>query len=277
VPSLDVVTGNGLRTVADGLDHPEGVCWSPEEEVIYAGGEAGQLYRVSLGGELETALTISGGFLLGMALDAHGNLFVCDMGNGCVQRVTPDGRVSRHGSSIGVPNYPSFDQQGRLFVSDSGSWDGGNGGVVRIDPDGLTERLDMPPLAFSNGTAIRDDKLYIIESQRPGVVAVPLEGGELEVVVTLDRCVPDGLAFDAEGGVWVSCWQPNRIYHVPAGGEPRVVVDDWTGEYVLSPTNVAFAGTDLDVLVLASLAGWGLRAITPGVKGCPIVRPVVEG
>jgi sugar lactone lactonase YvrE len=132
-------------------------------------------------------------------------------------------------------------------------------------------------MAFSNGTAIHDDKLYIVESQRPGVVAVPLDGGELEVVVTLDRCVPDGLAFDAEGGLWISCWQPNRIYHVPTGGEPKAVVDDWTGEYVLSPTNVAFAGTDLDELVLASLAGWGLRAIAPGVTGHPIVRPVVEG
>jgi hypothetical protein len=27
----------GLRTLADGLDHPEGVCWSPRSGAVYAG------------------------------------------------------------------------------------------------------------------------------------------------------------------------------------------------------------------------------------------------
>ena len=36
------------RVLVEGLDHPEGVCWSPTEEVIYAGGEQGQVYRVGL-------------------------------------------------------------------------------------------------------------------------------------------------------------------------------------------------------------------------------------
>jgi gluconolactonase len=31
--------------LADGLDHPEGVTWGPDG-FVYAGGEAGQIYRV---------------------------------------------------------------------------------------------------------------------------------------------------------------------------------------------------------------------------------------
>ncbi len=276
-PGMAAFEGVELRTIASGLDHPESVCWSPDEGVLYAGGEAGQVYRISLDGTVETVLTISDGYLLGIAIDAGGDLFICDIGNGCVQRVTPDGLVTRHGPRIDVPNYPSFDRHGRLFVSDSGNWDGRDGGVVCIDPDGTATRMDTPPLAFANGTAICDDYLYVVESQRPGVVRLPLDGGDLEPLVTLEYCVPDGIAFDANGGLWISCFQPNRVYRLSPEGALTLVIDDWTGEYVLSPTNMAFAGKELDTLVLASLAGSSVRAITPGVRGRPIVRPVGTG
>ena len=73
-----------------------------------------------------------------------------------------------------------------------------------------------------------------------------------------------------------SRWQvPLRAYRLDAGGELDMVVDDWTGEYVMSPTNLAFAGDQLHVLVLASLCGWAVKAIDPGVAGVPVVRPKV--
>ena len=98
------------------------------------------------------------------------------------------------------------------------------------------------------------------------------EGGPVEPVVELERVVPDGLAFDGAGGLWIGCWQPNRVYRL-RDGSLEIVVDDWTGEYVLTPTNLAFAGTDLDVLVLASLGGQAVKAVTPGVRGAPLSYP----
>jgi gluconolactonase len=267
--------GRGLRTVANGLDHPEGVCWSPAEGAIYAGGEAGQLYRFALdGGEAETVTTVPGGFLLGMALDAAGNVYACDANSGHVQRIAPGGRIDPYGERIGYPNYPVFDREGNLWVTDSGAWDEVSGGLVRIAPDGTTERI-AGPFRFANGLAISGEYLYMVESQMPGVVRIPLVGGPAEAVVTLPRTVPDGLAFDAEGGLWIGCYQPNRIYRLDAGGELAVVVDDWTGEYVMTPTNLAFAGAELGELVLASLCGWAVRAIDPGVKGASLEYPGV--
>ena len=35
-----------MRPLAEGLDHPEGVAYDPDAHVVWAGGEAGQLYRV---------------------------------------------------------------------------------------------------------------------------------------------------------------------------------------------------------------------------------------
>ena len=157
----------GLRTIAEGLDHPEGVCWSPREHVIYAGGEAGQLYRFALdSGRAERVTEIDGGFLLGLAIDGTGDLYVCDPGHGCVHRVSPDGGVVRHGDPIGFPNYPVFDDQGCLWVSDSGGWEGADGAIFRIDPDGATQRV-ADGLLFANGLAIQGEWLYAIESAWP--------------------------------------------------------------------------------------------------------------
>lgn len=265
--------GQGLRTLANGLDHPEGVCWCPTARAVYAGGEAGQLYRFDPdGGPVETVATVPDGFLLGLAVDAAGNVYVCDANGGRVVRISPDGRIETHGDRVGYPNYPVFDRDGNLWVTDSGAWDEVSGGVVRIDPDGTTERV-AGPFRFANGLAIGGDHLYMVESQMPGVVCMPLAGGAFEPVVELPRTVPDGLAFDADGGLWIGCYQPNRIYRLATDGELTVVVDDWTGEYVMTPTNLAFAGENLDVLVLASLCGWAVKAIDPGVRGAALERP----
>jgi gluconolactonase len=266
------VLAPGLRTVVGGLDHPEGVCWSPSERVVYAGGEAGQLYRFALGGEPELVAVVDGGFMLGLAIDGDGAVYVCDAGNGCVQRISPDGRVRCYGEPIGFPNSPVFDDRGRLWVSDSGGWDTDDGAIMRIDPDGSTERV-ADGLEFANGLAISGGWLYAVESGAPRVIRMPLDGGPLEPVVELERVVPDGLAFDVDGGLWISCWQPNRVYRLSAGGGPETIVDDWTGEYVLTPTNIAFAGDDLDLLVLASLGGQDVKAIAPGVRGVTLQYP----
>jgi gluconolactonase len=208
-----------------------------------------------------------------LALDGEGAVYVCDAGHGCVQRVSPDGEVRAHGDAIGYPNYPAFDADGRLWVSDSGGWEGADGAVVCIDPDGRTERV-LDGLSFANGLAINAEWLYVVESAGPRVVRIPLaRHAEPEPVVELDRVVPDGLAFDEEDGLWIGCWQPNRIYRLAPDGTLETIVDDWTGEYVLSPTNVAFAGAELEVLTLASLGGWAVKAIDPGVRGAPLHYP----
>ena len=56
--------------LAGGLDHPEGVAQGPDGRV-YAGGEAGQIYRISLDGDVKE-LASTGGFIYGVTLDGSG-------------------------------------------------------------------------------------------------------------------------------------------------------------------------------------------------------------
>jgi sugar lactone lactonase YvrE len=184
--------------------------------------------------------------------------------------------VLPYGDQIDYPNYPAFAPDGRLFVSDSGRFEEPTGALVVIEADGTTSRVPTRPLAFANGIAIDDTTLWIIESAAPAVSAMALDGAELERVIDLQRCVPDGLAFDADGGLLISCYQPNQLWRWSAETDLELIFDEWTGERILSPTNVAFYGKDLDRLALASLCGHDLVTIELAHRGAPVSLPRTE-
>src|SRR5437867_13200890 len=78
-----------VRTLATGLDHPEGIALGPDT-LLYAGGEAGQVYRVDpTKGETQQIAASEGGYMLGLCLAAAGAIYICDAGIGPVLRVDP--------------------------------------------------------------------------------------------------------------------------------------------------------------------------------------------
>ncbi|NNN08907.1 MAG: SMP-30/gluconolactonase/LRE family protein [Acidimicrobiaceae bacterium] len=265
-----------LVTIASGLDHAEGLCWDLERRCLWAGGEAGQIYRVSLDGIVTMTHQIDGGVLLGVALDAAGSLYLCDVGNHTVWRYDHENAPIRYGPFIDYPNYAAFGPDGTLYVSDSGSFLEATGSIVAISPDGSSRVLDVPPIEYANGLCVRDDYLYYVASALPGVWRVGLRGGERELVTTLARCVPDGLAFDSEGSLYISCYQPNRVWRLSSRDGLELIIDDWTGEFILSPTNVAFYGDDLQRLALVSLCGHTMSSVDVGVVGASVIRPAIR-
>src|SRR5215210_8290889 len=110
------------------LSHPEGVAVD-DDGYIWCGGELGQIYRISPDGSNREVVASTGGFCLGMAFDAQGDLFVCDQKHAAVFRLTRStGAVELFadgvpGHSFRIPNYPAYDSSGRLFVSDSWQMD----------------------------------------------------------------------------------------------------------------------------------------------------------
>jgi gluconolactonase len=281
-PMVDCLELGSLGLLAEGLDHPEGVAMAPDGS-LYAGGEAGQIYRIDpdAGGVQQIANT--GGIVLGLCLDSAGRVYACDAGRREVLRVTPHGSVEVYcaragGAPLRVPNWPVFDATGTLWVSDSGSHDRAfpDGTVVRIPPGGGEgEPLQLPPFRFSNGLALgHDGALFVVESLLPGVSVV--RGGLVETYVSLPETVPDGLAFDASGALLISCYQPNLILRVPpGGGQPHVVLEDWSGLVLGTPTNIAFFGANLSRLAIASLGGRTIKAIETPWRGQPLHYPTV--
>jgi len=265
----------GFAFVADGLDHPECVATGPDG-VLYAGGEAGQIYRIDDGDVHLIAST--GGFILGLCLDADSNVYACDLRRHEVIRVTPSGEMSRYGEPIPVPNYPVFTDDGHLFVSDSGPRWGGDGRLMRIAPDGTTAAMDVDVRAFPNGLAISPDGrwLYLVLTTLPGVVRMRLDGhdvvGEPETIVELAQHVPDGLAFDAEGRLLISCYAPDVVYRWD-GDSLVTLATDPLHTTIASPTNLAFFGPDRGRLALASLGRWHILGTDRAGAGAPLRYP----
>lgn len=269
------------RVLVEGLDHPEGVAWDPDAGVLWAGGEAGQLYRVDPAAGTAEEVARAPGFVLGVAVDGRGRLAVCASEDGSVC-VLEDGAVRRVLTHAGreplvLPNVPAFAPDGTLYVSASGIWGRDDGRVVRLDPDGTAETLTRVPCAFTNGLAVSPDGrwLWIAESRIPRLRRADLrDGGAPELVRELPGTVPDGLALCADGGLLISCYRPDRILRLDAAGELSVVAEDPQGTLLSAPTNVCFTGAGLDRVVSANLGRWHLTELDLGLAGIAPHRPV---
>lgn len=276
-----------LSNVGLSFDHPEAVAWGPDSRA-YAGGEAGQLYRFELaGGALEEIARVEGGFLLGLAHDAAGNTYACDDRSRCVHRISRDGDVTVYSGGnaqqrMRVPNYPVFDERGNLYVSDSGTWGARDGFIWKIAPGGAPAEIwDRTANGFTNGMCLSPDGrfLYVVESSPPLIsrVAIGPDGsaGERSVVIELPRQVPDGVAFDSDGDLYISLYNPNVIYRLTARGELLTLYDDWEQLMLVAPTNIAFGGPDMRDLIVASLCGWSVHTAKVAVPGLRLRYPAI--
>src|SRR5574337_1195312 len=93
---------------AAGLDHPEGLAFD-RDGYLWAGGEAGQIYRINPDGKVVTITNLHG-FCAGLAFSPDDELFVCNALLGIVS-VKRDGTYevfSDHAGSHKIisANYP---------------------------------------------------------------------------------------------------------------------------------------------------------------------------
>lgn len=266
---------SAFGVIADGLDHPECVATGPDGQ-LYAGGEAGQVYRIDPDGPQKIADT--GGFVLGIALDADSTIYACDQKRHEVVKITRDGEVSSYSETIGVPNYPVFDVEGNLFVTDSGSWDGHDGTLWRVSKEGNTQQQDIDVASFPNGLAISPDGewLYVVLSNGPSIVRLQLVDGnavgDAEVVVELPGTVPDGIGFLANGDLLIACYSPDTIFRFDGQKLSRFAHDP-RRVTLASPTNLTFYGPELTKIAVGSLARWHVAAAEMAESGSALNYP----
>ena len=265
-----------FETYVEGLDHSEDLAFD-RDGMLWAGGEAGQIYRVPKQGQLEEVTNI-GGFCLGLTFSASDELFVCNAKLASIVRVEKGGRSSLFAHAAGSrklkqPNYSVFDSQGNLYASDSGEWATSSGCVVRFDSRGKGTIFLGPPQPFPNGMALSADErfLFIAQSHTDDVLKVEIRedgtAGQQEVYASGLERIPDGLAFDVAGNLYVSCYASDNIFRVTPDRTVSQLAYDRAGTILARPTNIAFGGPSNEYLYVANLGRWHINRARIGVAG----------
>jgi gluconolactonase len=264
---------------ATGIDHPECVAFDRNGD-LWAGGEAGQIYRIAKNGKSESIANM-GGFCGGLAFSPSDELFVCNPAHG-IARVERSGKFSVFASHAGnhqliCPNFGVFDSRGNYYVSDSGNWKKNNGFLIRFRASGQGEVL-AGPMGYANGLALSADEryLFVVESNTDSVLRLEIRpDGSIsppERYATECGRFPDGLALDEAGNLYVSCYASDEIWRIdPARRKTLFAWDRWA-ILLGSPTNMAFGGEQFDELYFANLARTTITRAKVGRRGQKLVN-----
>lgn len=274
-----LVAMDRFEVFAEGLDHPEGLAFDCDGD-LWAGGELGQIYRISSRGKVRTITTL-GGFNLGLTFSTRQELFVCNFKLGALIQLDRSGRVMRSWERAGRyrlrnPNFSVFDREGNLYFSDSGSFATPDGFLFVLRPNGKIERL-LDGLSFPNGLSLSadDSTLFVVQSTMDNVLAVPVSSGSAgkpRVYASGLHNVPDGAVLDAEGNLYVTCYASHNVYRVSPKGKVTLFAADREGTMLASPTNAAFGGPNFDEMYFANLSRWHICRARLGIKGQPLAN-----
>jgi gluconolactonase len=187
-----------------------------------------------------------GGFCGGVAWSPDdAELFVCNPRHGVV-RVSRTGEWAVFARSAGArelicPNYGLFDRNGNYYVTDSGDWKKHNGCLVKYRSDGGGE-IVAGPFGYANGLALSADErhLFMVESDTDTVYRIDLNTGAAVIYADHVGRLPDGLALDAAGDLFVSCYASDDIHRIAPTGEKTLFAYDRWANLLSRPTNLAF-------------------------------------
>ncbi|MGH7288101.1 MAG: SMP-30/gluconolactonase/LRE family protein, partial [Myxococcota bacterium] len=262
----DPVQHLDFETLASGYALVEGPTWAPDGSLFWSDVLGGGVYRRTPDGGVSTAVPKRRG-VGGIALHADGGLV---LGGRDLIHVK-DGVTRALLQLEGLPGWNDLcaDARGRVWA-----------GSVRFrvfDPEatplpGECWRVDAPGVAtpvyagvlHANGIALSPDERWLAHSdtrsQGLWVHDLDAEGRVSRRRRFAVEGAPDGLAFDAEGCVWVAIYGGGRIDRfTPAGKLDRSL--DVPARQV---TSLCFAGSDLRELVVVTAD----NARDPSLRGC---------
>lgn len=192
---------------------------------VYTGIADGRILRISPDGQRIDTLADTQGRPLGVEIDPHGDLLVCDARAGLLHVATSTGQVRVVADKIAdVPmvfcNNSAVARDGSVYFTDSSRHFGidhwraelmahtGTGRLLRRTPDGRMDVL-LEGLQFANGVALAPDESCVVvaETSRYDLVRLWLSGpreGQRDVLVGNLPGFPDNVSTGSDGLVWVA-------------------------------------------------------------------------
>lgn len=271
------------RVIASNIGFTEGPIWTMSGRLFVTSMSRGLVYELDLDGGVVGQIETGGG-PNGLAEDDTGAIWVAQNGGTIVpsksgrtvapglQRIV-DGTVEDVVTTgLFAPNDLVQGPDGRIWFTDPGDRPGR---VHAFDPgSGRVEEL-AGGIDYPNGLAFdaAGEILYVAETRTGHLLHYRRDGSSLQplgVFATLPEGVPDGLAFDADGNLYAASPEADLIAVFGPDGSARepVRLDGPT-----FPTNLCFAGPELDTLVVTAAKGGRVLAVdmpTRGTRAVPV-------
>ena len=199
----------------------------------------------------------------GLAFDGAGNLYIADLGNARIRRVSPEGIISTVAgggeSPLTAPRDVAVDASGGLFIADFSAqrvFYADAAGVVRTVA-GEDQSLDHPAAVAAGNAGV----FYVADSGNHRVLK--LDHGQVEEVAGVTT--PTGLAIDTRGAVYIADAFGSQVLCVTATGA-SFPVDASGREVAVSGDGTLYASDGQRVRSLSpggtarNVAGGGDRA-----------------
>jgi sugar lactone lactonase YvrE len=239
--------GRQTRVLAEGIYFGEGPRWH-DGRLWFSDFYAYGVKSVSLAGDMRTEFEIEDR-PSGLGWMPDGSLLVVSMMKRQVLRRTSAGKISRHADLSNIATFHCndmvVDAHGRAYVGNFGFdldaemtergvesviADHGTAKLVCVLPDG-TIRIAASDMHFPNGSVITPDgkTLIVGETLASTLTAFDIHedgtlGNRREWASIAPR-VPDGIALDASGNIWVANPIAPECVLVAPGGKVLEVVD----------------------------------------------------
>lgn len=265
----------------------EGPMWSDRDNAVYWVDILGQLVnRLCLASDQITSWAMPE--MIGWVIErdkAEG--FIAGFASGFAELNLDPLRINpiadpQPGHPANRMNDAKADSKGRIFAGTKAEDGQASGALFRLDPDLSVVEVDSG-YAIANGPAITPDGalMYHTDSALNRIFRLPIaEDGtlgppDLFLEFPPEWGSPDGMAIDADGGLWVAHWGGSRVSRF----WPDCTLDRAIALPASQITSCTFAGPDLDRMFVTSAADgvdeeWAghLFEVDPGVKGLPTMR-----
>lgn len=238
----------------------------------------GRILNIDKTGTFSVAVEYDG-WPNGLKIREDGLVFIADYKHGIMTHEPGSGKVLPLLERAGVERFKGvndlfFARNGDLYFTDQGltGLHDPTGRVFRLAPGGRVDCV-LDGIPSPNGLVmnLEEDALLLAVTRANAIWRVPLAGhGAAKVgnFIQLSGGVgPDGLALDADGGLWVAHAGLGCVWGFSATGEPRARAKLPAG---LITTNVAFACDGSHDLYVTEAATATIYRFNAGVAGKPM-------